>query len=886
MYHISYGVGFCVLLVLLFRAMRRPLAGERVYSTVPALLFLIGSNFGNWRPSSLSLLFKITWDRETGGVLLTTRVCKETLGISPRPVFYEELDFLGLEDQGWKYPKTEAPIMWAINKQYWYRGTLLFEAKGANIYEKPTLKFSNDVSPIELIAVDVETMLKKNADPMFLIESEAIEFIRDTYTTYSRVNKVYDKVKANQEIDFERMATEVEKKTKTKMAVVKEDCDSFDIVPLDTANEEGKRVLLSTRIDRFIASFSGGKDSQVVLDLCTRAIPPTDFEVIYSDTGYELPSSIELYEQVKKHYSEKFPALKFSTTRNHESVLNYWDKIGTPSDTHRWCCTVMKTAPLYRSLKVEGNKQARVLTFDGVRAEESTKRNAYNRIGKAVKHATVINASPILGWNAVEIFLYLFKYNLFINPAYRFGDTRVGCVICPFSSEWNDMINNNRFKKSVLPFLSKVENNVSKLNIPDPIEYIKSGNWKRRAGGRDMKPDSSLIIKESKPDLIMEISNSHKNLTTWLHTIGDFKGNSTFGTIRVQDNIYTYKAEKTGSKITINFPGVSRNAILTGLLKRAIYKSTYCINCEACEVECPTGALTIIPEVKIDNKKCIKCHKCLNFHELGCIVAHSLKITTSKTTKMKLIGYNNFGLKEEWLDYFSSNYEDYFKSDDHGLNTKEQLPSFIKWLVHAEILEDVKNKKITELGKLLMNLYQEMPALVWEIIWINLSYNSPITEWYTQSVSFQRSLDVNELRAMIKNDYPETSETTVKNIVYALLRTLKESPIGEEMCQYISEGKNKFSRKPYIDISLEGLAYSLYKYGELHGTKELRVSSLLSDEEHGPKVEFGLERTLLLKLLRTLHLQGILTAELNMGLDHITLKPTLTTNSVLFKMTK
>jgi len=94
--------------------------------------------------------------------------------------------------------------------------------------------------------------------------------------------------------------------------------------------------------------------------------------VIYSDTGYELPTSLDLYKQVQNHYTSLYPDLKFSIARNHASVLSYWDKIGTPSDTHRWCCSVMKTAPLYRMLKIEGtNKQARVLTFDGVRAEES-----------------------------------------------------------------------------------------------------------------------------------------------------------------------------------------------------------------------------------------------------------------------------------------------------------------------------------------------------------------------------------------------------------------------------------------------------------------------------------------------------------------------------------
>ena len=831
-------------------------------------------------------MYKVEWDSETGGVLLSSKVTKETLGIAPRPVFHEELDLIGLDRLGWTYPHCKAPIMWALNKQYFYRGQHLFDAKGANIYDAPTLVPVDGVQPMPLEPVDVQRMLAKNADQMFLIESEAIEFIRDTYVTYAGVNRAHDAIRANNEVDYEALAAKVEKKTKTKMAVVKEDCDSFDIVPLETAKGEGKRVLLSTHIDRFIASFSGGKDSQVVLDLCTRAIPPTEFEVIYSDTGYELPPSLELYEQVKQYYQQRFPALKFSVTRNHESVLNYWDKIGTPSDTHRWCCTVMKTAPLYRSLKLPGtNKQARVLAFDGVRAEESTRRSGYDRIGKG-KHITVYNASPILLWNSIEIFFYLFKYNLPINPAYRRGVTRVGCVICPFSSEWNDMVISKTYSTSLKPFLSKVEGYVGNLQIPDPKEYIKVGNWKRRAGGRDMTPDSSLQIIPSKTDLIVEVANSHKPFFTWFNAVGDFIGNEHNGNIKFHNTIYPYHATEKKDKIAITFHRSFVNAEFQGLVKRALYKACYCINCEACEVECPTGALSILPEAKIDKDKCVHCQKCLTFHELGCVVAHSLKTTISKSTKMKLVGYNNFGLREEWLDYFLINHEGYFESLDHGLNIKEQLPSFVKWIIHAGILKDAKKRELTELGLLLADIYKDNPLLVWEIIWINLTYDSPIAKWYSQSIPYMRGIADNELRAMVKNDYPDTSDTTVKNIVYALLRTLKESPIGEDLCQYMQEGKQTFIRRPYADISLEASAYSLYKYGEYLGTKAFRVADIMNESEKGLKVEFGIDKNSLLKKLRSLQLEGVLTAELNMGLDHITLVEGMTPLKALKIMTQ
>lgn len=126
-------------------------------------------------------MYKIEWDKETGGVLLSSKVSKETLGISPRPVWFEELDLLGLDKLGYVYPQSEAPLMWAVNKQYFYRGDLVFQAKGANLYDSATITIMPGFENLELIPIDVKKMIERNRDIMFLLESEAIEFIRETF---------------------------------------------------------------------------------------------------------------------------------------------------------------------------------------------------------------------------------------------------------------------------------------------------------------------------------------------------------------------------------------------------------------------------------------------------------------------------------------------------------------------------------------------------------------------------------------------------------------------------------------------------------------------------------------------------------------------------------
>lgn len=124
-------------------------------------------------------------------MILHSRIVEGTLGISPRPVFYEELDLLRLNELGWTYPHSEYPLLWAVNKQYWYRGELVFEAKGANIYDDATVVFQPDKEHLSLIPVDVPLMLQRTKEYMFLLESEAIEFIHETYEQYAKIKRFY-----------------------------------------------------------------------------------------------------------------------------------------------------------------------------------------------------------------------------------------------------------------------------------------------------------------------------------------------------------------------------------------------------------------------------------------------------------------------------------------------------------------------------------------------------------------------------------------------------------------------------------------------------------------------------------------------------------------------
>lgn len=293
-------------------------------------------------------MFKVVWDKENNGVRLTMSPSGEALNVCPRPVFWEELDFLGLDKLGWRYPHSEAPLLWACERRYFYKGELVLEVTGGDLYENHNIAFCSDYN-ISLETISIESLREVNEDSIFLLEHEAMGFIDTEYRKYKAVAKAKE---INPDIDFQQLAENLSKKQKTEYAVVKEDCDSFDVMPIDEMKAKGKSAVLKSKIDFFVCSFSGGKDSQVILDLVTRVLPEEDLVVIYSDTGYELPTSLDLYDEVRQFYHKTYPNLRFYTSKNKQPLMYYWDKMGAPSRVLRWCCSIMKSAPLAKLLKV------------------------------------------------------------------------------------------------------------------------------------------------------------------------------------------------------------------------------------------------------------------------------------------------------------------------------------------------------------------------------------------------------------------------------------------------------------------------------------------------------------------------------------------------------
>ena len=847
-------------------------------------------------------MFKVIWDAENNGVRLTMSSKGDALNVSPRPVFWEELDLLGLNKKGWIYPHVEEPLLWACDRRYFYKGEFVLEVKGGNVFDAPTVIQQEGFESLILQPVDMERLRSRNEDTMFIIEHEAMDFINQTYRRYKNIREVSQK---NPDLDFQRLASNLEKKTKEEHVVIKEDCDSFDVMPLSKAEEMGKAPILNSDIEMYIASFSGGKDSQVVLDLVTRVIPSEDVIVVYSDTGYELPTSLELYTEVEKTYTDKYPNIKFLLAKNHEKVLNYWDLIGSPSNVHRWCCGVMKTAPLYKMLKEYSKlgRQPHVLSFIGTRAEESLRRASYLKVAKDAKHTNVLNVSPILEWSTTEVWLYLFFNKLPINPAYRSGLGRVGCVICPFGSDWNDYLCNHIFPDTAKPFLDKVRGMTTKCGVKDVENYIRSGNWKIRAGGKGFETKSkvSIISPLQAVDFKALITCPKENILEWMKVLGDIswsQDNNVYnGQVKYNREIISIRLtfDDNNNTILVEAFNVGANPFFVSHIKRVINKATYCVHCELCEVECPTGALNVVPIVKIDKSKCVKCRRCLDFKDDGCISANSLKqsegikMAAQKDKKTTINRYNNFGFREKWLQFYMEHVETFFENDEHGINKENQMNPFLNWMRDSDILK-THSKEITEIGKLFAEKYATKSDKIWEIIWINLTCNSEICNWYGCNIGYGKPYSKAEVEKMMETSLSMYSSSVRKNALGSLQNAFVSSPLGEKLSVgVISKENNKpvFYRTPYNEISLCAVAYSLFRYAERQKRYSLTVSEFYDEnQKEGIYRQFGINKDTFERLLLSLQEDSnhVLRAELNMGLDNIILREDLKAIDILKMM--
>ncbi len=183
-----------------------------------------------------------------------------------------------------------------------------------------------------------------------------------------------------------------------------------------------------TKKYQYLISFSGGKDSLVVSDLVRTSLQTEKYALFFSNTGIELPQTVEFVHQYAKQFH--FDLIEVKSPNDFFILCK---ELGIPSRQMRWCCTTQKSMPIseyYRDI------DKLVLSFDGIRRDESNTRREYERVQHNTKIPRQYSCYPILDWSEFEVWLYILYKRLPFNPAYLYGLGRVGCWACPNNAHW------------------------------------------------------------------------------------------------------------------------------------------------------------------------------------------------------------------------------------------------------------------------------------------------------------------------------------------------------------------------------------------------------------------------------------------------------------------
>jgi len=197
-------------------------------------------------------------------------------------------------------------------------------------------------------------------------------------------------------------------------------------------------AIIKHHLDEFngktVVSFSGGKDSTLVLYLIRQFEPNID--VVFNDTGVEYPETKEFVFSLQKDWQLNLlvvPPLK--------SFWQCWDEYGTrrkKSGQHKRlarCCYWLKEKPMIQAIKAHGW----LGMFTGNTAVENRQRMFVAKHKGTCYHNKQWNLCkihPILWWTEEEVWAFTRANSLPINPLYAKGAHRVGCMPCISYQDW------------------------------------------------------------------------------------------------------------------------------------------------------------------------------------------------------------------------------------------------------------------------------------------------------------------------------------------------------------------------------------------------------------------------------------------------------------------
>lgn len=770
-------------------------------------------------------MYSYEWDSSTGGYVLTPTPL--IFSKEPRPVYYKELDILGF-DKHWKYDKNDCfPYMWAEANNYFYRGRLVAKVKGGSCYTAPEIVLIEDPEPnsFPLRFVDIPAMVEKNGN---IIEQLAQDTIKKIYNTFVEYQK---------------------------------------------------------KVDVFYVAFSGGKDSVVALDLVQRALPHNSFKVLFGDTGMEFPDTYKTVEEVKKVCAEG--EIEFLTSRSQYEPDYTWSKFGPPATVHRWCCSVHKTSPQIIVLRdALGKPDFTGMAFIGVRASESLSRSEYDYVSLGEKHKGQYSCNPILEWNSAELYAYIYLRQLYLNEAYKKGNRRAGCLVCPRAAERNEYMARICYPAQFNALMDKVRDMYShNFRTEDKLEeFIRNGGWKARKNGRDLPLKIDYKEKSDAHFFQITVDSPKTDWREWIKTIGVIKNDSSPYIIDFRGSEYQFEVVETNDclKVRYDIALAKKAPLFTKLLKNVFRKTACCIGCKECEADCHKGMIHMHDGKVTIAEGCVHCSQCHKVDK-GCLIYKSLELPRGGTKMGKTQSLNCFSHHAPKLDWMEQYFT--FKNEFKEKNTLgSQMFSFFKrFLKDADLLDD---NGFTRFAEIISDIGLD-ENLSWALMLANLAYN-PQIGWYICNISFGETMSKEYVCSMLVDSGAD--EKWVNDVWSSLARIL-DLPFSHVGLGEMVKEKNKavaLYRTGWQVPDERVILYSLYQFSEKCGNfKQFTLTRLLdtSIESDGisPTQIFGLNRDTMEKVLNglTFNYPDLIEARFTLGLDNITLKSDKSAEEIL-----
>ena len=229
----------------------------------------------------------------------------------------------------------------------------------------------------------------------------------------------------------------------------------------------------------FHLAFSGGKDSQVIYELCKMA--GVKFRPVMQVTTLDPP---ELMRFIRKNYPDVImerPEINF-----YNLIIR---KMALPTRRMRFCCAYLKeqagagTVTIIGIRRAESNKRAKRNELEISGHKYSNSLDQFNIDNKnqvlCINGKDKILLSPIIDWSTSDVWNFIRGHNLEYCELYDHGYSRIGCMFCPMASVKTKIKDRKRYprvekmiKKSIQELVEK--NNYGSILNNDVDEIF---NW-------------------------------------------------------------------------------------------------------------------------------------------------------------------------------------------------------------------------------------------------------------------------------------------------------------------------------------------------------------------------------------------------------------------------